>query len=191
MPWNTPANWVAGTVLSAAQLNSQLRDNLNLLKTNISDNGDLKGENFKYANAGTSTSAGATNLDSIAISGLTAKDQIVVEFFIGSVVQQTTSPITLVSVTDSNALLASLSPDIAGGTFTAGNCTLMQGQDGATIYTASVQSFNSVSGTFDGVRNNTVTTSWLTGFTLGLRISGVVAGGTCRYRWAVYKRAGQ
>jgi len=37
MAWTTPATWVAATPLGAAQLNEQLRDNLNALKTPPTD----------------------------------------------------------------------------------------------------------------------------------------------------------
>ena len=41
MAWTTPRTWVAGETVTSALLNVQLRDNLNLLKTNIDDDGKL------------------------------------------------------------------------------------------------------------------------------------------------------
>jgi hypothetical protein len=37
MAWTTPSTWVAGAILTAAQLNTQLRDNMNELRANHAD----------------------------------------------------------------------------------------------------------------------------------------------------------
>lgn len=42
MAWTSPATSVAGSVLTAAWLNTYVRDNANLLKTSINDDGSLK-----------------------------------------------------------------------------------------------------------------------------------------------------
>lgn len=39
--WTTPKTWVANNVFTAAELNTYLRDNLNILKTSINDSGYL------------------------------------------------------------------------------------------------------------------------------------------------------
>ncbi len=41
MAWITPRTWVASEVVTAAHFNAQLRDNMGILKTNLSDNGLL------------------------------------------------------------------------------------------------------------------------------------------------------
>lgn len=41
MAWSTPRTWAPGETVTAALLNAHLRDNLNVLKTNISDSGDI------------------------------------------------------------------------------------------------------------------------------------------------------
>lgn len=42
MAWTTPKTWVAGSVLTAAELNTHVRDNLNVLKTSLTDGGHLE-----------------------------------------------------------------------------------------------------------------------------------------------------
>lgn len=41
MAWTPPKTWTAGEVVTAAMLNTHLRDNLNILKTNIGDDGSI------------------------------------------------------------------------------------------------------------------------------------------------------
>lgn len=41
MAWTTPRTWVAGELVTATQMNTHLRDNLNVLKTSIDNNGNL------------------------------------------------------------------------------------------------------------------------------------------------------
>jgi len=60
MAWNTPRTWSPGETVTAALLNAQIRDNLNLLKTSMDDNGfplDLV-KGFAYS-AGQANAAGS------------------------------------------------------------------------------------------------------------------------------------
>jgi hypothetical protein len=41
MAWTTPRTWTAGEVVTAAMMNAHVRDNLNVLKTNIGDDGTI------------------------------------------------------------------------------------------------------------------------------------------------------
>lgn len=41
MGWTTPRTWSPGETVTAALMNAHVRDNLNVLKTNIADNGDI------------------------------------------------------------------------------------------------------------------------------------------------------
>jgi len=41
MAWTTPRNWLAGELVTETQLNEQIRDNLNVLKTPINDSGKI------------------------------------------------------------------------------------------------------------------------------------------------------
>lgn len=43
MAWTTPRTWVAGEIVTAAQLNTHVRDDLNILKSSINDDGTLRG----------------------------------------------------------------------------------------------------------------------------------------------------
>jgi hypothetical protein len=46
MAWTTPRTWYAGEIVTAALMNTHLRDNLNILKTNIDDDGNITGANI-------------------------------------------------------------------------------------------------------------------------------------------------
>jgi len=46
MGWTSPATWVSGSILYAAQLNQQVRDNLNYLKGETDDSGAHIGESL-------------------------------------------------------------------------------------------------------------------------------------------------
>jgi hypothetical protein len=48
MAWTTPRTWVAGELVTETVLNTDLRDNLNLLKTSISDAGKLNALSTTY-----------------------------------------------------------------------------------------------------------------------------------------------
>lgn len=41
MAWTTPRTWSPGETVTAALMNAHVRDNMNVLKTNIADNGDI------------------------------------------------------------------------------------------------------------------------------------------------------
>lgn len=43
MAWNNPRTWIAGEFVTALLMNEQLRDNLNILKTNINNTGAPSG----------------------------------------------------------------------------------------------------------------------------------------------------
>ena len=146
------------------------------------------------ANSGTSTNASAENVDTIAISGLTAKDTIVVYANMGSVAQITTSPllynstdaVTIVNITAGN--------DIAAGAFIATHATIRQAQSGNTAVHAlsnAIQHAGGVSTARPRCEVPTFTTAWTGSWTLALRSGGVVAGGTFEWSWAVYKIPGQ
>ena len=42
MAWTTPRTWVSGELVTAALMNSAVRDNLNILKTAINDSGQIE-----------------------------------------------------------------------------------------------------------------------------------------------------
>ena len=146
-----------------------------------------------HANSGTTTSAVAETVDSIALaSGLTAKDTLKVEVTLSSVTQQTAAPI-LYNVTDALTVVQWFvggAAAAAGGSY-ASTATIRQRQSGATAVSAYTIGHDA-GGTVAGEWNNpTFTTNWTGAWTLGLRHGGVTAGGTFQWSWAVYKLAGQ
>lgn len=146
------------------------------------------------AGNGTSTAAGATTLDSVALPVLTANDTILVYFYCESVTQQTTTP-SLYSVTDSaaiNNLQSQNSGNLAISGMLQGTVQLTQRQGTNTnyIFNSSGISPSGNSAFFNaGVYGATAT--WVSGWTLGLRHGGVTAGGTFKWQWAVYRVLGQ
>jgi len=136
------------------------------------------------ASSGTSSAAGTTTLDSIAISGLTALDTLVIDFVADSQTQDTAGFTAAYSTTDSTAWFAA-------GTITAGSP-----QGGRLVIQKSPSGAGAIfvnPGTNAGITRAIVTTatSWLGSFTLAIRHTGVTPGGTLNYKWAVYKEAGQ
>lgn len=142
------------------------------------------------ANSGTTTNASAENVDTVSITGLTANDVLVVQVLVASVTQATAS-IQLYNNTDGVTVAA---PDsgaaIAIAETLQSTITAMQSQNSAT----------SVSARSDGYSNNgerssfntaSFTTNWTGTWTLALRQGGVTAGGTLRWKWTVFKVAGQ
>ncbi len=148
------------------------------------------------ASNGTTTNASAENVDTVSISGLTAKDTIVI-YLNGDAVTQQTASVLLYNSTDA-VTMKTLS--FGGGTaWTAGQqaigtITVRQSQSSATnIYTMSSGAKGTLSetnGTPDA-NASTFTTAWTGSWTLALRQTGVTAGGTFRWSWSVYKVAGQ
>lgn len=54
MAWTAPRTWVAGELVTASLMNTHLRDNLNILKTPITDGGKLRFDTITF----TTTTAG-------------------------------------------------------------------------------------------------------------------------------------
>lgn len=48
MAWTTPATWTVGSLVTADQLNTQLRDNLTFLKLLVDNNGKLPALSSTY-----------------------------------------------------------------------------------------------------------------------------------------------
>src|SRR3990167_540592 len=148
------------------------------------------------ANSSTEASAGATNVDTYAISGLTAKDTIVIEYNVNTVTANTAAG-SIYHVTDSTPLI-NTSALTAGGT--AGEFATVkigQAQNDATVYQATIYGLAPVSLGSGGTTAATVssyqdlTTSFQGSWTIALRHGGVTATGSYRWSWAVYKLAGQ
>ena len=145
------------------------------------------------AASGTDTTAAATTVDSIAITGLTANDslRVIVELI---TVTQNTAQVVLRNTTDGVDLAqVSQSPLASGGNPACmGEALLRQSQNSATSIWATFRGMQAVLTAFDYAALGTaVATNWTGSWTLGLRHGGVTAGGTLRWSWAVYKQAGQ
>lgn len=141
--------------------------------------------------SGTSTAAGATNVDTVAVSGLTTDDKIKVLVQVESVTQQTAGCV-LYNVTDSVSVL-----DVAGGaaisagTTESSEAVLMPKQGSTTSIMGSALGNTSANTVISQGAVSTFTTAWTGSWTLALRHTGVTAGGTFKYRWSVYKVMGQ
>lgn len=187
MGWTAPATVSAGQLMTAAFWNTHVRDNELALYANTI------GAILK-ANSGTDASAGATTVDSIAITGLTAKDTLAIEVTLESVTQLTTAP-SLYHVTDALAiqLLLNTGGDLAAGQVHVGTAKIRQRQNATTKIASYNIGGNNSLGSVGGNTYNfiTTTTAWTGAWTLGLRHGGVVAGGTLQWAWIVYKVAGQ
>jgi hypothetical protein len=136
------------------------------------------------AGRGTSVATTATNLDTIAISGLTALDRLVVEVTADSVTQDT-SALYVYNSTDS--LIIDTTSTITAGT---GRHTL-DFLSTAENNTKKIQ--YRFPANFQGVAVASIafTTDWTGSWTLALRHNGITSGGTLNWNWIVYKLAGQ
>lgn len=146
------------------------------------------------AASGTSTAAGATDVDTVAISGLTALDRILIEFEAESATQLTAVPLVR-NVTDAVSLSSlDFNQNIAAGAFTSGNIVIAQRVAGPTIVrstTNNVRGPGTVSPAIADVVHATFATNWTGAWTLALRHGGVTAGGTFSWTWAVFRASGQ
>lgn len=139
-----------------------------------------------HAGQGTDTTAGATTVDSIAISGLTAKDILWVVTVLESAAQPTAQA-NLYSVTDAVALMAITNAPLAAGTGAVAQTSLSQRQGNANA----TQAGTTISGFGAFGAFAAVATAWTGAWTLGLRHGGVTAGGTFKWMWQVWKLPGQ
>lgn len=148
------------------------------------------------ANSGTTTNASAENVDTVAISGLTAKDTLLVYYTLQAVTQATATPI-LQNSTDTvtvSELFASggTNGNPGAGTTAQGSVVIEQSQNSATSVLANCLGNTSGGGSLLADQTvSTFTTDWTGSWTLALRHGGVTAGGTLRWTWKVYKVLGQ
>lgn len=141
------------------------------------------------ANSGTDTGAGNTNVDTVAISGLTAKDTLLVKAY-GLSSSQATANFQLYHNTDGVQLYNMVNPITANNSWAA-TADIGQSQASSTsIYTnaSGALTGGSVSG---ATIVASVATAWTGSWTLALRHSGVTAGGTLQWKWSVYRISGQ
>jgi hypothetical protein len=184
-----------GDIINAALIASALYDKIDaLLAANIvfggtvTDGlGNVLGSPLLLlkATSGTTTQATPQNVDTIALSGLTAKDTLLIVVNVIPVTQPTAS-LDLYNSTDSVTICQVTAGLDVPGTMRAGMEIVRQGQAGATTVDALA-----IKGSATAATESTFTTAWTGSWTLALRQGGVTAGGTLRWSWAVYKIAGQ
>ena len=141
------------------------------------------------ANSGTDTNAAATNVDTIAITGLTAKDTLIVYVTVAAVTQQVAT--AGISYNSTDGVNVASSPTIAAGVSGQYIHTARQSQAGATTVLGSNTGATSAPAGVNEINVRTFTTNWTGSWTLALRHGGVTAGGTLQWSWAVYKVKGQ
>lgn len=144
--------------------------------------------------SGTDSTVGATNLDTIAIAGLTALDTLLVVFDIESAGNTTSLP-QLYNSTDA-VVVGFLAGGAAGtnlgsGIRAGGTVSIGPRPSGVTAIYAAAAGARSDDANGDGYTVSTFATNWTGAWTLALRHAGVAAGGTCAWSWRVYKVAGQ
>lgn len=141
------------------------------------------------ANSGTDTGAGNTNVDTVAISGLTAKDTLLVKAY-GLSVTQATANFQLYNSTDSVQLYNMVNPITANNSWAA-TADIGQSQASATSIYTNVTGALTGGSTSGATIVSAFTQNWTGSWTLALRHSGVTGGGTLQWSWKVYKVAGQ
>lgn len=150
------------------------------------------------ASSGSSTTTTANNLATVAISGLGIADQLEVVITLDAVTQAG-GTVQLYSSTDS-AIIMEL---MAGGSSLTVDCdyhgtaNIMQNPRTNLTYLTNVMEFSGATGTGSGqaaggIRSgtHTVSTAWTGNWTLALKSGGVTSGGTLKWSWAIYKKAG-
>lgn len=148
-----------------------------------------------HAASGNDSNAGATTVDSFAITGLTALDSLKVVFAVNSVTQATGTIIGPYHVTD-GVFMGDFATgnNIVGGGQAAGESVIKQTHLASTSVlgvTWDVRTYTGGSALEGNGYKPSLTTAWTGSWTLGLRHSGVTAGGTFHYSWAVYRISGQ
>jgi hypothetical protein len=186
--------WVESDTGAVTGTVGRLKVRLNGATVTVADSSAGSGViTLLIAGSGTDTNAAATNVATVAISGLTAKDRLLVFYEIESATQTTSTPY-LYNSTDAVIIseLASIGLNLGAGIQAQGDVQVQQRQSGATAISA-----RTVIARSDGLggkaelRQSAFTTNWTGSWTLALRHGGVTAGGTFSYVWAVYKVAGQ
>ena len=142
------------------------------------------------AESGNTTSAVASNVSTVAISGLTVKDQLLFHISLESVTQATAESF-IYDVTDSGNFLSLGGAGVSAGNRYIGQASVFLAANSSTVGTRGLGNFG-LDGT-PGTNINTfnMTTNWTGSWTLGLRIGAVTVGGTLHWRWAAYKILGQ
>lgn len=137
---------------------------------------------------GTHSAGAFTDVDSVAISGLTTADTLVVFSSLSSAGAQS-GAVALRNATDGVSMVSVSSGNISAGSnrastaFIRNNASSLTSVGSAAVTSSSTQVGVSSAAAF--------TTNWTGNWTLALRAAPVDAGGTLSYNWTVYKVDGQ
>lgn len=140
---------------------------------------------------GSDTNAAANTVASQTIAGLTANDELQISYELEASSQNVGS-IFLNNATDGVNLISISAGTLLANTQVMGRAILRQRQANSTTIAATAEGL--LLGTSSRVDNSasaSVATGWTGTWALALRHSGVTAGGTLKWAWQVYKRAGQ
>lgn len=145
------------------------------------------------ASSGTTTTTTAENVATVAISGLTVLDTIQAYVTL-EMDTQAGGNVDLYNNTDSVNVVrvATAATDLQAGDKTQTISTVGNAQSANTRVLSITHGSDVVGDTEIRTSNNVAfTTAWTGSWTLALRQAGVVSGGTLRWRWRVFKIAGQ
>ena len=142
------------------------------------------------AGSGTDTTEAEHTLATVAISGLDAKDSLLVIVTVSQITQAGTR-ILLRNDTDGvNFGTNTPGATIGAGSFVCGQFLVKQSQEGNTsIITHSIGDGSAEVATH-AVSQHTATTPWTSAWTLAIRSLGQTAGGTERFTYKVYRLRG-
>lgn len=143
------------------------------------------------AGSGTNSTYSSTNVDTVAITGLTNLDTLIVEWLIEAV---TTNLVTcaLVNTTDSVSFfqMRGSNANFAAGLGAMGTVRVRQFTSSNKSIMCTQFAYNNGGTSFIAQGNPTFTTAWTGNWTLALQMTAVSAG-SVKWMWAVYKLAGQ
>ncbi len=147
------------------------------------------GMELLYSNSGTTTNTGANTMDSYALaSGLGAKDTLLVMMTWGTTTQPSGQQF-LRNTTDTVNLIAAAWAALTAGNYYNYMAILRQRQTSNTKVAVTNYSGNGAEAWAAGLQA-TFTTPWTGAWTIGWNNTGVTAGGTADWSWAIYALRG-
>jgi hypothetical protein len=138
------------------------------------------------AGSGNYISTSAGNLDTVAISGLSANDTILIYFTVSQQVQSSLN-LYLYNDTDSVEITASGQSNMTVGTKGVNTIVIRQDQESSTKIDSSEIRID----TATYFLQSTFITAWTGSWTLALRSPCLSEGRNTRWSWTVYKMSGQ
>lgn len=183
------ADGTADTLTLVAGSNVTLTTNAVADSVTIAAAGGSGALTLLKAGSGTTTNTIAENLDTVAISGLTALDYLyVVATF--EAITQAYGALDAYNDTDTTRI-GRLSDAYAAGSVVSSIQYVVQSQNSTTNLFSYATELKIPSPNAFQSENTTVTTAWTGSWTWALRSAGVTSGGTLRWKYRLYKVAGQ